>query len=272
MKILVRFFVAGALFAFAHAGQAALLGLWRFDGDANDSSGRGNHGSLVNGAALSDDVPGGLAGGQSLSLAGGTQHVLVPDSRSLDVTGTISIAAWIKPVGNVGWDAVIGKTPSNGSLANHAGNYEFRIDNGTRALHFLYQRGGVDDSFFHPAAGAFATEGAWQHIAVTAEAGGDVNFYINGSLVETHATLTDAAFGATNTNPLYIGSRADLFTTLDGLLDDVAVFNEVLSVDQIGTLMSGDYSAFIIPEPSTALLGLAGGLVLLLGVRRRRMA
>ncbi len=44
------------------------------------------------------------------------------------------------------------------------------------------------------------------------------------------------SFGATNTNPLYIGSRADLFTTMDGLIDDLRIYNEVLSVEAIRDL------------------------------------
>jgi hypothetical protein len=225
----------------------------------------------MNGAALSGDVPAALAGGQSLSLANtpSPQHVLVPDSRSLDVTGAITITAWAKAVGNVGWDGIIAKNPSNGSANNHAGNYELRIDNGTRAWHFLYQQGGLDDTAFHPAAAAFATQDEWQHIAVTASAGGPVNFYINGVLAETHATLASAMFGATNTNPLYIGSRADLFTGMDGFLDDVALFNSVLSPEEIGVVMGGDFSQHIIPEPSAAMLGVFSGMALL-GMRRRR--
>ena len=249
--------------------NAELVGLWRFDGNTADSSvnssgtPNGNNGTLENGASLSSEVPPALGTGQSLSLAGADQHVLVPDSDVLDVTSALTIAAWVKTVGGVAWDGVVAKSPSDGSAANHAGNYEVRIENGSRGLNFLYQRGGVDDTDTGRLSGAVVPDGDWTHIAVTAEAGGDLKYYLNGALAETSATPLDATFGAVNSSPLYIGSRADLFTTMDGLLDDVAIFNEVLSVDQIQTISTGDFTAYGVPEPSSAVLALLGfvGLV-----------
>ncbi|MCA9213201.1 MAG: PEP-CTERM sorting domain-containing protein [Planctomycetales bacterium] len=249
--------IIAALACCVATANAELVGSWQFDGDANDSSGKGNHGTLENGASLSSDTPTGT--GQSLSLAGGEQHVLVPHDSSLDITSAITISAWVKTA-NVGWDAIVGKTPSDGSSANHAGNYELRIDrdNENRGVNFGYQRGGVDDSTFHLNQAVSMPTDKWTHLAVTAEAGGEVNYYLDGALAGTHETLVDVNFGAPNTSPLYIGSRADLFTTMDGLLDDVRIYNEVLS--------AGDIAA-LVPEPSAGLLCLLGVAAL---IRRRR--
>lgn len=253
MKSIAVTLAVGALLA--SAAQADLIGLWRFNGNTNDTSGNANHGALTNGASLSNDVPTVLAGGQSLSLGGGNQHVLVPHNSSLDITSAMTISAWVKPVGNVGWDGVLAKNPSGGSLNNHAGNYELRIENGNRRPHFLYQRGGTNDTAFALAPTAVVPEGVWTHLAVTAQAGGMVNFYLNGTFAE--ALPVEATFGALNTNPLYIGSRADFATTYDGFIDDVAVFDEVLSAGQIRQLANG----IIIPEPSAFLVAIMGALL-----------
>jgi hypothetical protein len=239
----------------ASSAQADLIGLWRFDGNTNDISGNANHGALTNGASLSNDVPTVLAGGQSLSLGGGNQHVLVPHNSSLDITSAMTISAWVKPVGNVGWDGVLAKSPSNGSMNNHAGNYELRVENGNRRPHFLYQRGAANDTAFALAPTAVVPEGVWTHLAVTAQAGGMVDFYLNGTFAE--ALPVEATFGVPNTNPLYIGSRADLFTTFNGFIDDVALFDEVLSAGQIRQLAGG----IIVPEPSACLLAIMGTLL-----------
>jgi hypothetical protein len=246
--------LAMALFL-STSSEAGVIGLWRFDGNTNDTSGKANHGSLMNGASLSSDVPSVLAGGQSLSLAGGNQHVLVPHNSSLDITSSITISAWVKPVGNVGWDGVLAKNPSDGSVNNHAGNYELRIENGNRRPHFLYQRGGMNDTAFALAPTAVVAEGTWSHLAITAQAGGMVNFYLNGTFAE--ALPVEATFGVPNTNPLYIGSRADLFTTFNGFIDDVAVFDEVLTAGQIQQLANG----VIIPEPAAIVSLLMGALL-----------
>ena len=57
---------------------------------------------------------------------------------------------------------------------------------------------------------------------------------------------------------------------MDGLLDDVAIFNEVLSQDDIKMIMTGDFTAYGIPEPSGASLLLLGVASIAFARRRRR--
>jgi hypothetical protein len=140
-------------------------------------------------------------------------------------------------------------------MNNHAGNYELRIENGSRRPHFLYQRGAANDTAFALAPTAVVPEGVWTHLAVTAQAGGMVDFYLNGTFVEGLAV--QPTFGVPNTSPLYIGSRADLFTVFNGFIDDVAVFDEVLTAGQIQQLANG----VIIPEPSALVSVLIGTLL-----------
>jgi hypothetical protein len=215
------------------------IGLWSFDIDAGDRSGNGNNGQFVDGAELSDDVPAALAGGKSLSLSGGS-HVLVEHAETLNITDAITIAAWVKPVGDVEWDGIIAKNPSADSGDNHAGNYELRVENGGRFLHFLHQQGGANDTAFQQGQQSIIESDVWSHVAVTADTeSGDVNFYINGELSETLEGIITIDEFPTNENPLYIGSRRDLFTSFDGLLDEVALFDRVLSEGDIATLASG---------------------------------
>lgn len=243
------------------SSHAALVAHYDFNGNTNDQSGLGNHGTLMNGATFSNDVP--FGSGSSLSLGDGGQHVLVPHHASLDITETMTIAAWVKTEGNA-WEGLVAKSPSDGSMNNHAGNYELRIENGTNQMHFLYQQGGTNDTAFpistEPA--AIIAPGQWTHIAVTVEQigfdPGTVKYYANGALVDTK--FVNFGFGATNTNPLYIGTRADLFTQWNGQIDDLRIYNTALSDTEIGALA--------IPEATTALLAAAGLAVL--GLRRRR--
>ncbi|MFN0126354.1 MAG: LamG domain-containing protein [Verrucomicrobiales bacterium] len=257
LLVLSLFLTIGSL-----SSHAALVGLWRFEGGTNDSSGNGNNGALQNGASLSGDVANATAGISSLALAGGTQHVLVPHHSSLDVTSAMTIAAWVKPANNQ-WDGIVAKSPSAGSTQNFPGNYELRTNNGGGALEFGFELNpGPPDLIFTPPATTALVANQWAHIAFSATAGGSYTYYVNG--VSAGGGAMDAGFGSeTNTNPLYIGSRADLFTTFDGNLDELAIFNTELSAAEIGAIMANG-----IPEPSTALLGLVGTLGLL--VRRRR--
>lgn len=244
----------------ACGAQAELVGHYPFDTGFEDTSGMGNNGTAEGGASLADDVPAGM-GGKSLSLSDG-QYVLVPHSDSLNITESLTVAAWIKTMG-VAWEGLLAKNPSDGSSANHAGNYEIRVENGSNQLNFLYQQGGTDDTAFpfSDTPQAVITPDTWTHVAVTVEQIGDqpgeVKYYTNGILADTKPI--EVGFGATNTSPLYIGSRADLFTQFNGNIDDLRIYNSVLSDAEIRSL---------VPEPSSGLLAMlafAG-----LGILRRR--
>ena len=246
------------------SSQAALVAHYTFDGTFDDASGFGNNGSPVNGASLSADAAPGFAGVQSLFLTDGQQHVLVPHNDSLNMTETLTVTAWVKTQGNA-WEGLLAKNPSDGSLLNHAGNYEVRIENVSNQLNFLYQRGGDNDTATPISNTPLAVVGAneWIHVAVSVEQIGDtpgeVKYYTNGVLADTKPI--EVGFGATNTNPLYIGSRADLFTQFNGNIDDLRIYNTVLSQGEIAATMA-------VPEPSTGVLALLG--TLLVGFRRKR--
>jgi hypothetical protein len=224
------------------AARAELVGWWTFDditGDTvPDSSGFMNTGTMMAGATTSDDVPTLLTGGRSLALGGFDDHVLVEDNDSLDILEAITIAAWVKPIGNIEWDAIVAKSPSDDSGLNHAGNYELRIENGTRTLTFLNQQGGIDDTIPY-GGGPSIADSVWQHVAVTVDEDG-VTFFRDGLLQSTRPLGGAMFFGEPNSNPLYIGSRADLFTTMDGLIDDLRIYNTVLTPEDIRTLAGAD--------------------------------
>ena len=256
--------LVSTLFASAAISQASLVGYWNFnDGTANDSSGNGNHGTYTNGASASTNVPTG-GGAMSLAVGGGTQHVLVPDSSSLDISGSITITAWVQRSAN-GWGAILAKSPSDVSNINFPGNYELRLGNGDGIMDFLWEDGTPNMFTNIVDTGGSVAAGTWSHIALSGTNSGAYSFYIDG--VATSSGTTPANFLTDqNNNPLYLGSRGDLFTTLNGGLDEISIWDQALDAGQIDSIFQNGVTS--VPEPSTALLGtlaLAG-----LAMRRRR--
>src|SRR5262245_33375491 len=67
---------------------SGLVGWWRGDGNANDSSGNGHNGTLVNGMGFA-------AGLFNQAFQGGeNQRVLVPDSPAFQLTSSLTIAGF----------------------------------------------------------------------------------------------------------------------------------------------------------------------------------
>ncbi|MDB5294109.1 MAG: proteinsorting protein/Myxococcales trans [Phycisphaerales bacterium] len=128
---------------------------------------------------------------------------------------------------------------------------------------------GVKD--FDQSSGASAAQDVWQHVAVTYSATATtatVGMYLNGTLVQT---LTGGPFQTVNP-----ASRMGLFSTgtgsetFAGSIDDVWVYNNVLTQNEIRTAATG-VEVISTPEPaSAAVAGLVG--LLALGRRRRAVA
>jgi len=107
------------------------------------------------------------------------------------------------------------------------------------------------------------TPGNWVHIAATYN-NGQISYYLNGNPLDsdTSAFGNEGAAGR-----LVIGGRVGGNDTdqMNGLVDGVQVYNQVLTADQIRQAAAASVS---VPEPSTMLiLGVAGCLAL---ARRQR--
>jgi hypothetical protein len=122
-------------------------------------------------------------------------------------------------------------------------------------------------------AGAPLAAGEWHHIAVTGSTtSGKLSLFIDGLLA---ASDTDLVNGVTFNGADGIGdakltigaSRTDGMRPYDGLLDEVAIFDYVLTPAQITA------HAAAVPEPSTyMLLGLSALAIAGYASRRRRRA
>lgn len=115
---------------------------------------------------------------------------------------------------------------------------------------------------------------AWHHLAVTFTASGlndgtgVLSFYVDGA-----SAVTDDSFLMATNNTFYFGGQGSTLSAdrnFLGFLDDMALFDGVLSAGDIAALSSGSETPLTIPEPGRALLLMVGALGLL--TRRRRAA
>src|SRR6267142_622622 len=71
---------------------SGLVAWWRGEGNANDSSGNGHNGSLLNGVAFDTG-----RFGQAFSFLGNLNRIFVPDANDFKLTNSLSISAWVFP-------------------------------------------------------------------------------------------------------------------------------------------------------------------------------
>src|SRR2546422_1619717 len=134
---------------------------------ASDSSGNGNAGSLLGGTAW---AAGKL--GQALSFDGVSGNVTAATTTGLNLSPTLTMAAWINPSDVTAYRTIVAK----GAFWQRG--YGMNLINGKLNL----VKVGIGDVTSSVAISA----GAWQHLAITWNAAtSEVKFYLNGALAQT---------------------------------------------------------------------------------------
>jgi hypothetical protein len=83
-----------------------LAGYWPFNGDANDESGNNNNGT-VNGAMLTSDRFN--INNRAYDFNGTNNFITIPNSNSIDITGAITVNAWVKLNDTTTYNNIISK-------------------------------------------------------------------------------------------------------------------------------------------------------------------
>jgi hypothetical protein len=245
--------------------QAGLVAYYPLDGDFLDASGNNNHGTLVGGASYDGSVPAAIGGGQSVSFDGlaGTygniQNAAATGGLALTTLPSFTVAMWVN--GGPGLDDRIfseGMTTNNNPLFN-VGTHNTGAD-GTVDI---YIRNGA--AFGHAHSPGTAFDSTWHHVAFLGGADKLLDLYIDGVFDAqfNYSTVPDFLPDTTTIAGILRGTDCCNFA---GNIDDVSFWDQDLGQAEIAAL-AGGASALSVPEPSSAILGFTG---LLLLFRRRR--
>ena len=223
--------LAAALLSVSLAGAAstasAPVGDWRMNEGSGtvlvDSSASANNGAIIGN-------PTWVAGqhGQAIRFDGTADYATVADNSSLDISGAITMAAWVKPEktgdpvsdqeGHDGSDGrlravlVLGRERCSSASTTATGPDTYRINSPTS-----YPTNGVD----------------LDALAATYD-GTTIRLYVNG--VQEAGNLAGPAAITTNNLALGIGAQADGTSKLQGAMDDVLLYNTALSASEIAAL------------------------------------
>jgi len=205
--------------------DAHLVGWWKFDDDAGatavDSSKHGRDGKLEGGLSFDKSSAPGRSG-KALKLDGKKGSVVISGYKGVTGTRPRTVAAWIK-------------TPTSRGEIMSWGTDDFG-----KMFRFRFIRSGIGIT---PSGGylyinARVHDDAWHHVAVVVEEAqrpnlhDDVKLYKDGVLQEIHD------IGLLDLWPIDTGDELDLRIGkgLTGLIDDVRVYDRVLSDEEVMAL------------------------------------
>jgi len=212
---------------YAKIDQKAVVGMWLFEeGSGNtavDSSGKGNDGTI---SGPKKWVQGKF--GKALQFDGSSVWVEIPFNDS-QVLPELTMVAWgnIKPSKGTRWQSIMmrGQNPRN---------YLLVIDKDSQKLQLSITKGAAD-AWAGPIDGPVVTDGNWHHMAGVIGQKAGLTIYLDGVKVGSQAYSKPSL----DANPphIRIGDGSAGGHQLDGVLDEVALFNIPLEEADIKEIM-----------------------------------
>ena len=219
---------------------ASVMGIWLFDqgnGDTvKDTSGNGNDGEIVD----AERVDG--KDGKGIEFDG-TNHVVIPASKTIDdFLDGFTYLLWVKPLGNPSgphvrlierdWhnpNILIGPTDFYGSFISN---------------------GGIDSSSVR---GGTWEMDEWSFVALTHD-GNTLVLYVDGEVV------ADLKVGEPDFTQQHDGGsiwltrwKGGVGWDFSGVLDEVVIFNEALSEENLNTIMTAGIEKALAVSPTNRL-------------------
>lgn len=200
----------------------SLRAQWSFDegttGPVADGSGLGNVGIASNGVIRS-----GCEGRNMASFDGDDDVIQVKDVPLLDISGKITMAAWVRPT-RVRVQSIINKAGLDAT-----DGYELGL-NQTGAVYVRFNQATQTTglTLFSKTKPVYDGK-TWTHIAATYD-GSDIRIYVNGKLDAEAAAVFSIGV---NDLPLSIGNTELLKSGYGGDLDDLSLYAVALTEDEI---------------------------------------
>jgi hypothetical protein len=229
------------------SSDSRVKALWRFENNLNDARG-GNHLTDVNtvGFTSADKKEGTYAADFEKDNAEyGYRDDVDLDagfpSKSGDALKKISVCFWCKPESYVSYSGFFTKWNWSGNKRS----LEIQRNSSTLKINCGHTDGSQYQNFD---TGISLWNGEWYHVAVCIDGKTEKSLYVR---VFRASNATVSEYFGTLTNELWVGDPKLVIGAsdgggsdnyFDGLLDEMVVFNELLSALEIDTIRSGTYT------------------------------
>lgn len=220
--------------------QLGRIGHWRFDGRVDDSDPARDQ-SVFEAAAASyaDGVL-----GSALTLDG-LGYLNAGDRFAFQRTDAFTLAAWVRPAKKDGRLTILSRMDDADALFR---GYALQLVNGEPAL-FVVNR--FPDNLLQVQSKQALEPNQWSHVAATYDGSGKtagVKLFVNGELQSPGLQLDTLTEDIATRRPFWIGNGHPA-AKFNGLIDEVQIFERVLSAEEIGRLPGLSIASLVAVPP-----------------------
>ena len=158
--------------------------------------------------------------------AASSQYIDAGNPTSLQITGALTISAWVKFTGSD--MALVTKANTSGTDRSY-GLWANRFGSPNQPVFFVYNSGTIYET---PATGSSAKDGNWHHLVGVFNPSTSLQLYIDGVLEQENTTSIPATID-NDVVDFNIGRAANGTFYYNGKADEVAIWNTALSSDAI---------------------------------------
>ncbi|NDA64561.1 MAG: LamG domain-containing protein, partial [Chitinophagia bacterium] len=220
----------------SYVPTSGLVGWWGFNGNAQDGSGNGNHGTVYLASLTSDryDSP-----NSAFLFDNGPDKITVPSNNSNQISSSFTISTWIKTMpasygtGNE-YHSIIQKWGNSGDasymLGIHPNGKPFFYTHNSNSIGQYTSTGVHSDSIL--------SLDSWHQLTFTYQSGIG-KFYLNGVLNKVDSQMLSPMITSQSilfcSNESYIGYYPSALA-FEGKLDDIGIWNRALTPQEITNL------------------------------------
>ena len=224
------------------------IGWWKFNNNADDETSGANDGSL-SGSPLPTFVDAPSFANRALYINSGSGVVTINNESNFDLRRTISISLWLKadtlpPAGSMA--SLVSKMDSSGTVSSRA--YSVWL-NGFGFVHLTSSNSSGTEACTDTADSVINLNTWYHYVGVIDRDNGSMKIYVNGVLQTPGSaahhcggsgTFSAGDDAADNDEPVRVGGDfGSSYSVFDGQIDDVRIYNGILSVSDISLLYNG---------------------------------
>jgi hypothetical protein len=198
--------------------QNGLLAFYSFDGDATDGSGNGRHGTLHGAVSTANRFD---QANMALYFDGITTSAYVDlgSSATWVLNSAFTISLWFKS------DLTVSRSFCFNGQSGAGQSWEIMISTNSK---LTFEKWGQSGLWIET---SVISANTWYHVAIQVGTDNTGYIYVNGALAAQK--LSGPNFNLPNSSDFLIGIPGDGGTAFQGSIDDVFVYNRVLSASEI---------------------------------------